>query len=91
MFTISPFKSVCNYIWYNVNIIYYLPILWAISSFIFLQNFVRSRIFLQQHLNHIFCCQKRTIKTNDINPLNECDIIVNVMNDKEINQTIDEY
>eukprot|EP01084_Bolivina_argentea_P084984 153634_1 len=52
----------------NVNILYYLPILWSISAFVLSLNFVRNYKFLQKHL-FVFkrCCQcicYRKVKTN---------------------------
>eukprot|EP01084_Bolivina_argentea_P007840 14716_1 len=40
-------------IMYNVNIIYYLPILWAISCFILALNFVRNRTLFNQNITCI--------------------------------------
>eukprot|EP01084_Bolivina_argentea_P138408 243669_1 len=46
-------------IFYSINIVYYIPILWSISALVFTLNFVRNREFLTASMykyNQLCCC-----------------------------------
>eukprot|EP01084_Bolivina_argentea_P209118 356286_1 len=42
---------------YNINVIYYLPILWCICTFLFMLQFPNNRSFLQSHCRIFILCK----------------------------------